>query len=81
MQAIYSSCPAVLTASLCVLLQSSVGPQPDSTVPNPGSMTFGTAQRLPKPGKDGVPGPGQQHIELSTGVGSFLVSNVLCTQQ
>lgn len=74
MQAIYSSCAAVLTASLCVLLQSSVGPQPDSTVPNPGSMTFGTAQRLPKPGKDGVPGPGQQHTKLSTSVGSSLLA-------
>lgn len=46
--------------SCAYALQSSVGPQPDSTVPNPGSMTFGTAQRLPKPGKDGVPGPGEQ---------------------
>jgi hypothetical protein len=47
-----------LTTRACFVLQSSVGPQPESTVPNPGSMTFGTAQRLPKPGKDGVPGPG-----------------------
>jgi hypothetical protein len=55
-----------LTAD-CVscVLQSSVGPQPDSTVLNPGSMTFGTAQRLPKPGRDGVPGPGQAHAPHS----------------
>lgn len=49
------------------LLQSSVGPQPDSTVPNPGSMTFGTAQRLPKPGKDGVPGPGHYRVPPALG--------------
>lgn len=55
-----SSCAAFVCA--CLPLQSSVGPQPDSTVPNPGSMTFGTAQRLPKPGKDGVPGPGMQQL-------------------
>lgn len=55
-----SSCADLVCASLP--LQSSVGPQPESTVPNPGSMTFGTAQRLPKPGKDGVPGPGMQQL-------------------
>ncbi|KAI8474658.1 MAG: flagellar associated protein [Monoraphidium minutum] len=36
-------------------LYSSVGDQPESTMANPGTMTFGTAQRLPKPGKSGVP--------------------------
>lgn len=55
-----SSCVDLVCASLP--LQSSVGPQPESTVPNPGSMTFGTAQRLPKHGKDGVPGPGMQQL-------------------
>jgi hypothetical protein len=35
-----------------------MGQQPESTAAYPGTMTFGTAQRLPKPGKSGVPGPG-----------------------
>jgi hypothetical protein len=37
-------------------LQSSIGAQPD--VESSPTMTFGTAQRLPRPGKSGVPGPG-----------------------
>ncbi|GBF90044.1 flagellar associated protein [Raphidocelis subcapitata] len=42
-------------------LYSSVGPQPESTMQSPGTMSFGTAQRLPKPGKSGVPiGLGEQ---------------------
>ncbi len=62
----YHVCDPERFCCLFLLPQSSVGPQPDSTVPNPGSMTFGTAQRLPKPGKDGVPGPGQYQTELCT---------------
>eukprot|EP00879_Flechtneria_rotunda_P016706 GHRR01017482.1.p1 GENE.GHRR01017482.1~~GHRR01017482.1.p1 ORF type:complete len:306 (+),score=70.82 GHRR01017482.1:1571-2488(+) len=46
---------------------SSVGPQPDSTVHNQGTMTFGTAQRLPKPGKSGVPGPGHYKVAPALG--------------
>jgi hypothetical protein len=36
-----------------------MGPQIDSTFNNAGTMTFGTSARLPKPGKSGVPGPGE----------------------
>jgi hypothetical protein len=34
---------------------------------NPGTTTFSTAQRLPKPGKSGVPGPG--HYRTGGGLG------------
>uniref|UniRef100_A0A383WC15 Flagellar associated protein n=1 Tax=Tetradesmus obliquus TaxID=3088 RepID=A0A383WC15_TETOB len=46
---------------------SSMGQQPESTAAYPGTMTFGTAQRLPKPGKSGVPGPG--HYKTSPALG------------
>lgn len=35
---------------------------------NPGTMTFGTAQRLPKPGKSGVPGPGHYKVRAAAHV-------------
>ncbi len=34
---------------------------------NPGTMTFGTSTRLPKPGKSGIPGPG--HYKVPHGLG------------
>lgn len=52
------SLPLCANLLLCAPLQSSMGQQPESTAAYPGTMTFGTAQRLPKPGKSGVPGPG-----------------------
>jgi hypothetical protein len=51
---------AAVVRVLLPALQSSLGQQPDSTVPNPGSMTFGTSARLIKYGTSGVPGPGER---------------------
>eukprot|EP00877_Chromochloris_zofingiensis_P009552 jgi/Chrzof1/4850/Cz15g01160.t1 len=48
-------------------IQSSMGPQPESNIKSAGTMSFGTSQRLPKPGKSGVPGPG--HYTSSPALG------------
>ena len=55
------------TAPTHPLTQSSLGQQPESTMHNPGQMTFGTAQRLPKPGKAGAPGPGAYRAPAGLG--------------
>lgn len=47
-------------------MQSSIGAQPD--VESAPTMTFGTAQRLPRPGKSGVPGPGGIPGALKAGI-------------
>jgi hypothetical protein len=36
-----------------------MGPQPESGMTNPGTMSFGTSQRLPRYGRSAAPGPGQ----------------------
>ena len=41
-------------------LQSCMGPQVSSSVPTAGSIGFGTGARLPKPGKNAAPGPGER---------------------
>jgi len=48
-------------------IQSSLGRQAESVRPNPGTMAFGTAQRLPRYGKSGVPGPGAYKLPVGLG--------------